>query len=98
MTVKAHNIFVNLVFQVHLLLNTQLAISQLGVEFVLQLDHMIDVLLNLLLSVDGWTCQLNHQFADLDLERIVDHLGDQVILGQRLHLLLLCDDHSRNCH
>lgn len=98
MTVEAHNIFVDLVFQVHLLLDTQLAISQLGVEFVLQLDHMIHVLLDLLLSVDGWPCQLNHQFADLDLERIVDHLGDKVILSKCLHLLLPCGDHSRNCH
>ena len=98
MAVEAHNVFVDLVSQVHLLFDAQLAVTQFGVEFVLHLDHMINVLFNFLLSVDGRPCELNHQLTDLDFKCVVDHLWDEVVLGQRLHLLLASGDQSRNCH
>ena len=98
MAVEAHNVFVDLVAQVHLLFDAQLGVAQFCVEFVLHLDHMINVLFNFLLSVDGRPCELNHQLADLDLECVVDHLWDEVVLGQSLHLLLASGDQPRNCH
>ena len=59
-----------------------------------RLEQLVDVFCALLLPGDGRAGQLAYQVPDPDLEIVVDHLWDEVVLGERLHLFLARGDHA----